>query len=121
MPASLHADKLFKRVCAIIRDRFTNPDFGRYEAVETGISLRYLQKLFTARNMTCGHSIHSVRLDHAARLIQHRASMRTGQPLNAIAYACGFRDYTHFARGFRRRFGTAPGAVGAGATGYDSA
>jgi AraC family transcriptional regulator, positive regulator of tynA and feaB len=110
MPASLHADKLFKRVCAIIRDRFTNPDFGPYEvAVETGISLRYLQKLFTARNMTCSHFIHSVRLDHAARLIQHRASMRTGQPLNAIAYACGFRDYTHFARAFRRRFGYSPG------------
>jgi AraC family transcriptional activator of tynA and feaB len=110
MPASLHADKLFKRVCAIIRDRFTNPDFGPCEvAVETGISLRYLQKLFTARNMTCGHSIHSVRLDHAARLIQHRASMRTGRPLNALAYACGFRDYTHFARAFRRRFGYSPG------------
>jgi hypothetical protein len=50
MLASLHADKLFKRVCAFIRDRFTNPDFGPYDvAVETGISLRYLQKLFTAR------------------------------------------------------------------------
>jgi AraC-like DNA-binding protein len=110
-PASLHADKLFMRVCTIIRDGFANPDFGPYEvAVETGISLRYLQKLFTARNLTCSHFIHSVRLDHAARLIQRRASMRTGQPLNAIAYACGFRDYTHFSRAFRRRFGYPPGA-----------
>jgi Bacterial regulatory helix-turn-helix proteins, AraC family len=33
---------------------------------------------------------------------------KTGQPLSDIAYACGFRDYTHFARGFRKRFGTAP-------------
>jgi AraC family transcriptional regulator, positive regulator of tynA and feaB len=40
---------------------------------------------------------------------------KTGQPLSDIAYACGFRDYTYFARGFRQRFGTAPGAVGAGA------
>jgi AraC-like DNA-binding protein len=39
--------------------------------------------------------------------------MKTGQPLSDIAYACGFRDYTYFARGFRQRFGTAPGAVGA--------
>jgi AraC-like DNA-binding protein len=32
------------------------------------------------------------------------------QPLSEIGYACGFRDYTHFARKFRRRFGHAPGA-----------
>jgi AraC-like DNA-binding protein len=40
--------------------------------------------------------------------------MKTGQPLSEIAYVCGFRDYTHFARGFRQRFGTSPGAVRAG-------
>jgi len=49
------------------------------------------------------------------RRIERRALMKTGQPLSEIAYACGFRDYTHFARGFRGRFGSAPGAVGAGA------
>jgi len=30
--------------------------------------------------------------------------------ISAIAYACGFRDYTHFARKFRRRFGHSPHA-----------
>jgi AraC-like DNA-binding protein len=54
----------------------------------------------------------SIRLEHAARLLERRASLKTGQPLSVIAYACGFRDYTHFARGFRRRFGCAPGATG---------
>jgi len=34
----------------------------------------------------------------------------TGQPLSEIAYACGFRDYVHFARRFRKRFGYSPGA-----------
>jgi AraC family transcriptional activator of tynA and feaB len=54
MPASLHADKLFRRVCNIIRDRFADPVFGPCEvAVEAGISLRYLQKLFRVRNLTC--------------------------------------------------------------------
>src|SRR4029078_10371089 len=65
--------------------------------------------------------IYSARLDHAARLIERRALTKTGQPLSDIAYACGFRDYTHFARGFRKRFGSAPGSVGAGATGSDNA
>jgi len=46
---------------------------------------------------------------------------KTGQPLSDIAYACGFRDYTHFARGFRKRFGAAPGSAGADATSSDNA
>ena len=119
---SRHNDKLFMRVCGIIKDRFADPDISPREvAAEAGISLRYLQKLFTVRGSTCGHYICSARLDHAARLIERRALIKTGQPLSDIAHACGFRDYTHFARGFRQRFGTAPGAVGAGATGSDNA
>jgi AraC family transcriptional activator of tynA and feaB len=119
---SRHNDKLFARACGIIKGRFADPDISPREvAAETGISLRYLQKLFTVRGSTCSHFISSLRLDHAAHLIERRALMKTGQPLSDIAYACGFRDYTHFARGFRQRFGTPPGAVGAVATGNDSA
>src|ERR1700742_4111441 len=115
---SRHTDKLFARVCGIIKDRFADPNISPSEvAAEAGISLRYLQKLFTVRGSTCRHHIYSARLDHAARLIERRALIKTSQPLSDIAYACGFRDYTHFARGFRQRFGTTPGGVGAGAAG----
>jgi AraC family transcriptional activator of tynA and feaB len=108
---SYYAEKLFMRICAIIKGRFADPDFGPYEAAaEAGISLRYLQKLFTARKCTCGDFLHSVRLDHAARLLHRRQSLGTGQPLSEIAYACGFQDYTNFARKFRRRFGCSPSA-----------
>jgi len=72
--------------------------------------LRYLQKLFTQRGSTCSEFIYSLRLDYAARLLHRRASLDTGQPLSEIAYACGFRDYTNFARKFRRRFGYSPAA-----------
>jgi AraC family transcriptional activator of tynA and feaB len=106
MPASFHTDKLFARVCSIIKARFVDPDLGPCEvAAEAGISLRYLQKLFTVRGSTCSNHISSLRLEHAARLLERRAMMKTGQPLSTIAHACGFRDYTHFARGFRHRFG----------------
>jgi AraC family transcriptional regulator, positive regulator of tynA and feaB len=112
---SRHNDKLFGRVCGIIKDRSADPDISPREvAAETGISLRYLQKLFTVRGSTCSDYISARRLDRAARLIERRALMKTGQPLSEIAYVCGFRDYTHFARGFRQRFGTSPGAVRAG-------
>jgi AraC family transcriptional regulator, positive regulator of tynA and feaB len=57
-----------------------------------------------------GEFIFSVRLDHASRLVHRRASLGRSQPLSEFAYSCGFRDYTHFARKFRHRFGHAPGA-----------
>jgi AraC-like DNA-binding protein len=119
-PVSRHADRLFARIRSVIKDRCADPDFGPAEvAVETGISLRYVQKLLTARGCTCSELIYSSRLEHAAHLLERRASLRTGQRLSEIAYACGFRDYAHFARRFRDRFGHAPGAhlEGSGAVG----
>ena len=51
---SRHTDKLFTRIRGIIKDRFADPDFGPAEAAaEAGISLRYLQKLFTQCGSTC--------------------------------------------------------------------
>jgi AraC family transcriptional activator of tynA and feaB len=109
-PVSRHADKLFARIRGVIQDGFADPDFGPGEvAAEAGISLRYLQKLFTERGSTCSECVYARRLDHAARLLRRRASLGTGQPISEIAYACGFRDYTHFARKFRQRFGCPPG------------
>ena len=112
LPAiSSHTDKLFKRICDTINERFADPDLGPCEvAAEAGVSLRYLQKLFTARNSSFTHFIHSVRLDSAARQLCRRALLNTGQPISEIAYASGFGNYTHFARQFRRRFGHPPAA-----------
>jgi AraC family transcriptional activator of tynA and feaB len=110
-PASRHADKLFNRVRVVIKGGFADPDFGPGEvATKMGISLRYLQKLFTERGSTSSELIYSCRLDHAAHLLQRRALLATSQPLSEVAYASGFTDYTHFARKFRRRFGCPPGS-----------
>ena len=109
-PGSRHADKLFARIRRIIKDGCGDPDFGPHEvADEAGISLRYLQKLFTERGSTCSEFIYSLRLDQAAHFLHRRGSLGARQPLSEIAYACGFRDYTHFARKFRQRFGHPPG------------
>jgi AraC family transcriptional regulator, positive regulator of tynA and feaB len=94
-----------------VPDGFSDPDFGPVEvAAEAGVSLRYVQKLLTERGTTCSEFIYSSRLDHAAHLLHRRALLGTGEPLSEIAYACGFRDYAHFARRFQRRFGYSPGA-----------
>jgi AraC-like DNA-binding protein len=108
---SLHTDRLFRRIRDIIKEHFANPAFGPYEvAVEAGISLRYLQKLFTVRNSTCSDFIQSVRLDYAAGLLKRRSFLKTNQPISDIAFASGFGDYTNFNRKFRRRFGHTPGS-----------
>jgi AraC-like DNA-binding protein len=109
-PPARHSDKLFMRVRGFIKDGFVDPDLDPSEvATRAGISLRYLQKLFTERGSTCTEFIYSFRLDYAAHLLQRQCSLGASQTLREIAYASGFRDYSHFARRFRRRFGHAPG------------
>jgi AraC family transcriptional regulator, positive regulator of tynA and feaB len=79
-PVSRHADKLFARIRGVIRDGFADPDFGPREvAAVTGISLRYLQKLFTARGLTCSEFIYALRLDYADRLL-HRRGFAPNKP-----------------------------------------
>ena len=108
---STYSDRLFARICRMIEARFTDKDLTpSVVASEARISVRYLQKLFCARGTTCGHFIHSLRLDHASRLLQRRALSKSGQPLGEVAFACGFLDYPHFSRRFRDRFGHSPSA-----------
>lgn len=108
---SPYTDKQFGRLCTIIKDRLADPNLRPHDvAAEAGISLRYLQKLFTRRGFTCSGFIDSLRLDHAARLLRRRALASASQPISEIAYASGFNDYNYFSRKFRRRFGHAPSA-----------
>jgi hypothetical protein len=47
---SRSTDKLFARICGVIKDGFSDADFGPLElATEARVSLRYVQKLFTQR------------------------------------------------------------------------
>src|SRR6267143_676650 len=98
-----------------VRFGFGDPDLDPCEvAARAGISLRYLQKLFTQRGSTCSEFIYSFRLDYAAHLLQRQSALGASRAFREIAYASGFRDYSHFARKFRQRFGHAPGAHFAG-------
>jgi AraC family transcriptional activator of tynA and feaB len=113
--ASRHTDKIFDRLCRIIKSRFADPGLGPADvAAEAGISLRYLQKLFTARGSCCSHFIQSIRLDHAARLLHRLELLETKQPLCEIARTAGFDDYAYFCRRFRDRFGCSPSVYASG-------
>jgi AraC-like DNA-binding protein len=111
-PVSPHNDRLFQRLCRIIKGHFTDPDIGPAElAAEVGISLRYLQKLFTSRGTTCSEYIQTLRLGHAYTLLARRAEIQGDQSISEIAWASGYRDVSYFHRVFRRRFGHSPGAL----------
>jgi AraC family transcriptional regulator, positive regulator of tynA and feaB len=108
---SLYTDKQFARVRTFIQEHFADPNLRpRDVAIAAGISLRYLQKLFTQRGCTCSGFIDSLRLDHAALLYRRRATARTRQPISEVAYASGFNDYNYFSKKFSRRFGCSPSA-----------
>ena len=53
--------------------------------------------------MTFVNYLNNYRLDHAAYLLK-----TTDEPVNAIAYACGFQTVPHFNHLFKARFGKAP-------------
>jgi AraC family transcriptional activator of tynA and feaB len=109
---SAYSDKLFTRICDVIKKRFDDPDLGPPEvASEAKISLRYLQKLFAARGLTCSEVIQSVRLDYAARLLRLRRATKKQRSLTEIAFASGFLDYNNFGRAFRRKFGYPPSSA----------
>jgi AraC family transcriptional regulator, positive regulator of tynA and feaB len=106
---SLYSERMFKRVCDVIKDRFADPDLSPYEiAAELGISIRYLQKLFTKRGCTCSGVIQSVRLNQVVRRIKRQERLKSGEPLSEIAFACGYRDFADFTRAFHQRFGHPP-------------
>ncbi|WP_395674969.1 helix-turn-helix domain-containing protein [Inquilinus sp.] len=99
----------FTRVCRIIRDRYSDPELSPGDvAREAGMSIRYMQKLFSAHGTTCTRFMQSARLNHAERLISRRSALHSGQPISEIAYQSGFGDYNHFRRLFRERFGSSP-------------
>jgi AraC family transcriptional activator of tynA and feaB len=112
---SAHTDELFARIRRMIEANLADPELTPSAvAAEARISVRYLQKLFSARGTTCNHLIQTLRLDRASRLLQRRSLSHPGTPLGEIAFACGFLDYAHFSRKFRERFGHPPSAHAAG-------
>jgi AraC-like DNA-binding protein len=94
-----------------IRDRigqqFRDPDLGPAEiAAATGISTRYLHKLFEAEGRSVSRYVRDVRLEQCRRdLLDPRLARR---PIAAIASACGFHDLSGFNRAFKQAYGLTP-------------
>ncbi|MFC4948677.1 AraC family transcriptional regulator [Pseudonocardia sp. GCM10023141] len=72
---------------------------------ELGTSQRRLQTLFADTGTTPSEWLLQERVERARQLLR-----TTALTAEEIAYRCGFREYSHFHRTFRKRVGMAPGA-----------
>lgn len=105
-PHSIRAARL-AAVKRLIDASFTEPAFDiRRASRRLGISERYVQKLFEASGTTFSDYLVERRLEHAREKLLDRSfgAMR----IQAIAWASGFSDVSHFNRHFLRRFGERP-------------
>lgn len=74
-------------------------------AATAGVSVRQLERLFRAHlGGTIAEVYLRIRLERARRLLR-----TTSLSVTQVAVACGFASGSHFARVFRRAFGTSPG------------
>lgn len=76
-------------------------------ADQAGLSLRQLERLFAAQlGERPGRYYLTLRVQRARQLVQ-----QTGLSMIEIAVATGFSSATHFAKAYRKAFGTAPSAA----------
>lgn len=96
---------------AYIDAHYRNPDLTIQDiACDLGMSLRQLQRGFTAIGSTPTKYLLMKRIEHARRALDDRRSGRRGDLISSIAYEAGFSDLSYFQRSFRKAFGTSPRA-----------
>jgi len=95
------------RICQTIETRLSDPDLSPgCVAEEHGVSLRYLQKLFTMSGKTFSNYVRSRRLERCrAELV---SPLYADLSITEICYRWGFNASAHFSRAFRARYDISP-------------
>lgn len=104
---SSHRTALLRRLRSAINDQFADAALAPTQVAQAhGISVRYLHALFAEAGTSFGAELMASRLERASRMLND--GRFGGLAVSEIAWRCGFKDPSHFARVFRRRFGSAP-------------
>jgi len=104
------SDTIIFRAKQDIERRFADPSLDADSVARSvHVSTKHLQRLFASRGTTVTRYIWQFRLEQADRLL--RKSVLAHQPVQEIAWRCGFSSASHFNRAFRERFGMTPGDV----------
>jgi AraC-like DNA-binding protein len=107
MHASSGSEKLLKRILSTIRDRCNEPGLSPGAVADIhGISKRYLHYLFAHASTTFGNELMRTRLESARRLLSDKRY--DALSVSEVAARCGFLEPSHFARRFRKAFGSGP-------------
>lgn len=95
------------RICQTIETQLGSPDLTpRRIAEEHGVSLRYLQNLFTLAGNRFTNYVRTRRLERCrADLV---SPLYAGQSISEICYRWGFNDSAHFSRTFRNQYNMSP-------------
>jgi AraC family transcriptional regulator, positive regulator of tynA and feaB len=101
------SEKLFKRIQQTIHDRYPEPGLSPGDvAKDNGISTRYLHYLCAHAATTFGEQLMRRRLESAQRLLNDRRY--DALSVSEVAARCGFLEPSHFARRFRKAYGSGP-------------
>jgi AraC family transcriptional regulator, positive regulator of tynA and feaB len=113
IPQPSYREQLHARIVRTLHDRYYEAALcPSAVAAAHGISKRYLHFLFAAAGTTFGEELLRARLQRARQLLSDVRFAHV--PIGEVAARCGFAEPSYFARCFRRRFGSAPGAYRAG-------
>ena len=98
-------EQLLERVIRIVTKHLDNSDFSvEFLAGEVGLSRSQLHRRLKAiTNQSCSDFIRSVRLKHAAQLLESGR-----QNISEVAYSCGFETPSSFSTAFKKFYGVPP-------------
>ena len=105
----LHRHTTLLRIKALVNDQLANPGLNvGLVAERTGLSPRYINKLFSGEGSSLGRFILQRRIENASRDLAnpHLAI----ESIRTIAQRNGFADISHFSHSFRARHGMSPTA-----------
>ncbi|MGH7011541.1 MAG: helix-turn-helix domain-containing protein, partial [Caulobacteraceae bacterium] len=95
------------RICQTIETQLPDPELSlRRLAARSGVSPRYVQKLFASAFDTFGHYLRSRRLERCR--MDLASPMCAKLSISEICYRWGFNDSAHFSRAFRKEYGLSP-------------
>jgi AraC-like DNA-binding protein len=105
------------RLAAIKADILANLDDGKLNATtvstRSGVTVRYLHKLFESEGVTYSEFVLRERLARAYHNL--RSPLHSRRAIGTIAFDLGFNDLSYFNRAFRRRYNATPSEIRDGA------
>jgi AraC-like DNA-binding protein len=101
------------RLAAIKADIVANLDDGNLNATmvstRSGVTVRYLHKLFESEGVTYSEFVLRERLARAYHNL--RSPLHSRRAISTIAFDLGFNDLSYFNRAFRRRYNATPSEI----------